>query len=102
MPPVSLRTNSTGLKALDFFYCAAVSRFNRSCLAVLTKTSDAPEQKMWPQLLEWQQLQNGHCEIARANRSVKRDCAMNFGRESRRTYRMQNRTARTRRGWQTR
>ena len=29
-------------------------------------------------------------------------CAMSYGREFRRTFQMQNRTARTRRGWQTR
>src|SRR4029453_11497190 len=102
MPPVSPRTNSTDLKALDFFSCEVVSRSNRSCSVALTRTSGGLELKMSRRLWEWQRQRNGHCEIARANRSVKRDCATNFGLELRSTYRMQKRMARTRRGWQTR
>ena len=63
MPPVSLRTNSTDLKALDFFFFAVVFRSSRSCSVARTRTSDGPEQKMSRQLWEWQQRQNGRCAI---------------------------------------
>src|SRR5206468_708285 len=102
MPPVSLRTSFTDPRGLDSFFCAVVFRFSRSCLVAPTRTSDDPEQKMSPQLWEWQLRQNGRCEVVSKNRNVKRNCAMNFGHELRRMYPMQNRTAPTRRGWQTR
>ena len=59
MPPVSPLTNSTDLKALDFFSCAVVFRSSRSCSVAHTKTSGDPGQKMLPQLREWQRLRSG-------------------------------------------
>src|SRR5437870_9735309 len=102
MPLVLPRTNSTDPKALDSFSCAAAYRSSRSCSVAHTRTSDDPERKMSPQLWEWQPPQNGHYVTARANKSVKKDCEMNFGREFQRTCRRRNRTVRTRCGWQTR
>ncbi len=62
MPPVSLRTNSTDQRALDFFSCAAVFRSSRSCSVAHTKMSGDPEQKMSRQLWEWQRRRSGSCK----------------------------------------
>src|SRR4030095_5841691 len=93
MPPVSQHTNFTDLKALDFFSCAAVFRFSRSCSVALTRTSDGPEQKMSLQSWECQRRQNGSSTSMRTSKRERRNCAMNYGRELRRTYLRQNRTA---------
>src|SRR5258705_8479729 len=95
MPPVSLRTNFTDLKALDFFSCAVVFRYSRSCSVALTRMSDDPEQKMSRQSWESQRQQNGSSKCMRPSKRERRNCAMNYGRELRRTYRRQNRTAET-------
>src|SRR5882724_1157595 len=99
MRPVSLRTNFTDQKALVFSISAADCLFSLSCSAARTKTSDAPEQKMSPLLRQWERPPNGHCGIAKVNRSVKHDCVMTSGREFPKTFQTQNRTAKTRRGW---
>src|SRR6266540_1330682 len=101
MPPVSLRTNFMDRKARDFFFYGAAYQSSRSCLVGHTKMSDALGQKTFLQLQEWQQPRNGHCETVRANRSARRGCATNYGREFRRTFQTPNKTARMRTGWQT-
>src|SRR5207249_1003735 len=98
MQPVSLHTNFTGRKVLGSFFCEVVCRSNRLCSAGRTKTSDGLGQKTSRQSQEWPPPPSGHCEIAIANRSGSVACATSFGREFRKTFLTQNRTARTRRG----
>src|SRR6266511_3275337 len=99
---LSLRINSTDRRALDFFSCTVVCRSSRSCSAARTRTSDGPERKTSPQLWEWRRRQNGSSKSMRKSKRERRNCGMSFGHELRRTYRTQNRTARTLLGWQTR
>src|SRR6266516_2266889 len=98
MQPVSLRTNFTDQKALVFSISAADCLFSLSCSAARTKTSDAPGQKTSPQLQGWQRPPNGHCGIAKVNKSVNQNCVMICGREFPKTSQTLKRTAKTRRG----
>src|SRR6266550_668578 len=53
MPPVLPRTNFTAPKAPAFCFCAAEFRLNQFISGARTKISDAPGQKMLPQLRGW-------------------------------------------------
>src|SRR5439155_21636628 len=102
MPPVLLRTNFMDRKARDFFFHDAAYQSNPLCLVARTRTSDAPEQKMFPQLQEWQRRPSRHRPTGKRNTRAKPNYMMNSGRELQRTFQMPNSVAQTGPRWQTR
>jgi len=89
-----------GPKAQDSFSCGVVCRFSQSCLAVRTRMSDDRGRKMSLQSLAWRRPRSGRYAIARTNRSVKRDCAMNCGSASQAVFSQRNKTVIRSLAWQ--
>src|SRR5437867_7525170 len=68
----------TERRGISFFYEAAY-KSNPLCLLGRTRTSNAPEQKMFPQLQEWKRRRGGHGAMGGRKGRARGNKMMNLG-----------------------